>query len=480
MKFKIFLLFSLMFVLIFQTSCKKLVEVSVPATSITGASAFNSDATSIAVLTSIYAKIGANLLTSTGSIPSITLFAGLSADEFTLWSGSTNQKARAYYQNALSSDPNGFGYEFWAGTYTNIFSCNAAIEGLTSSNSLTPAVKQQLLGEASFMRAFFYFYLVNLYGDVAMPLSSDYKVNASLSRTPKEQVYQQIISDLQKAETNLSVNYLDATVLNSTTERVRPTKWAADALLARVYLYTGNWAGAKAQTDSVINNANLFGLLPLNQVFLRAGPGVNEAIWQLQPVNTGWNTEDAKAFIVPSNGPGRGLNAGAYLSDNLRNSFEATDNRRAQWVDSTIVGGTTFYYPYKYTVNTLKAPVTEYLMMLRLGELYLIRAEAKAQLGDVAGAASDLNAIRSRAGLVATSAANQVDLLAAIIHERQVELFAELGHRWLDLKRTGSVDAIMTIVTPQKGGIWHSYQQLYPVLSTDIQYNSKLVQNPGY
>ena len=480
MKFKIFLLVIVTSVLNFQTSCKKLVEVSVPATSVTGTSAFNSDATAIAVLTSIYANNSANLLSNTGSIPSITFFAGLSADELTLWSGSSNTQEKAYFQNALSSGANGFGHEYWANIYPYIYSCNAAIEGLNSSSSLTAAVKQQLIGEASFMRAFFYFYLVNLYGDVAMPLSSNYKANAALGRIPKGQVYQQIIIDLQQAENYLNVNYLDATLLNSTTERVRPTKWAANALLARVYLYMGNWASAQTQADSVITNTSLFGLLPLNQVFLRAGSGVNEAIWQLQPVNVGWNTEDAKAFIVPTSGPGTGLNIGAYLSDTLLNSFEASDQRRSQWVDSTIVEGTTFYYPYKYTVNTYNAAVTEYLMLLRLGELYLIRAEAKAQLGDIAGAASDLNAIRSRAGLGATSAANQADLLAAIAHERQVELFAELGHRWLDLKRTGSIDATMTVVTPQKGGVWHSYQQLYPILFTDIQYNSKLVQNPGY
>jgi hypothetical protein len=167
----------------------------------------------------------------------------------------------------------------------------------------------------------------------------------------------------------------------------------------------------------------------------------------------------------------------------LLNSFEGGDQRRLNenWVDSIIVGGTTYYYPYKYTVNTEGADVTEYFMMLRLGELYLIRAEAKAQLGDLSGAAADVNSIRNRAGLGVTVASNQADLLAVILHERQVELFAELGQRWLDLKRTKSVDAIMNIVTPQKSGqAWQSYQQLYPVSYFDIQTNPKLTQNPGY
>jgi hypothetical protein len=481
MKFKFpILIILLSAVLLLQTSCKKLVEVSVPVTAIAGNSAFTSDATAIAVLTAMYAKISGSSLNGAGSIPSITLFSGLSGDELTLWSGSTNQQEIAYYRNNLSSSQGGYGYEFWLGIYPYISSCNSAIEGLTNSSSLTPAVKKQLLGEAYFMRAYFYFYLVNLYGDVALPLSSDYKVNSFLKRTSKSLVYQQIISDLQQSENQLSNSYLDGTLLKPTTERVRPTKWAAAALLARVYVYTGNWINAKTQADSVINNSSLFGLLSLKKVFLKATSGVSEAIWQLQPVNSGWNTEDAKAFIMPSTGPLSVYNLDVYLSNNLLGSFEPGDQRKVNWVDSTIVGTTIYYYPYKYTVNTINAPVTEYIMLLRLGELYLIRAEAKAHQGDLSGAAADLNNIRSRASLSATSASSQSDLLTAIQHERQVELFAELGQRWLDIKRTNSVDSTMNVITPKKGGIWRSYQQLYPIYYSDIQLNPNLVQNIGY
>ena len=84
--------------------------------------------------------------------------------------------------------------------------------------------------------------------------------------------------------------------------------------------------------------------------------------------------------------------------------------------------------------------------------------------------------------MTGTSASDQPSLLAAILHERQVELFTELGQRWLDLKRTGKVDEVMTVVTPLKanGAQWQSYQQLYPVLFSDIQKNPNLVQNNGY
>jgi starch-binding outer membrane protein, SusD/RagB family len=110
-----------------------------------------------------------------------------------------------------------------------------------------------------------------------------------------------------------------------------------------------------------------------------------------------------------------------------------------------------------------------------------VRSEARAEQGNLAGAAADLNLIRARAGLGPTSAVTEQDLLTALLHERQVELFTELGHRWLDLKRTGHVDSVMSVVTPLKGGgAWQSYQQLYPVAPGDIQSNPALTQNSGY
>jgi hypothetical protein len=248
------------------------------------------------------------------------------------------------------------------------------------------------------------------------------------------------------------------------------------ALLARTYLYTQDWLDAETQTDSVISNSSLYGLDTLNGVFLKNS---NEAIWQLQPVNNGWNTADAEVFVIPPTGPDP-YNYPVYLSPFILNSFETGDLRRLNWVDSVIVGNTAYYYPYKYKSATFDNPVTEYLMVLRLGELYLIRAESEIELNDLPDATNDLNIIRNRAGLPNTSATTKIELLAAIQHERQVELFTEWGHRWMDLKRTGEVDTLMSTVCPIKGGSWQSYQQLYPLPLSDIQEDHNLTQNQGY
>jgi hypothetical protein len=463
---------------VYFTHCKKFVEVNPPVTALTDNSVYVSDATAIAVLTGIYTNISSGLTSTAGTVTSLSLFPGLSADELTLWNGSSNPQGNAYYLNDLQAGTqSGYGSEFWITFYSYIYRCNSAIEGLNTSSSLTPAVKQQLLGEAEFMRAFFYFYLVNLYGEVPLALTADYTVNQSLARSDTGKVYQQIVNDLLDAEAKLSPLFLDGTVVNPSPERVRPTKWAAAALLARVYLYQGNWAGAEAQADTVIGQPGLFRLSSLETVFLRASLGNNEAIWQLQPVNPNINTQDAQIFVLPYSGPSSGNNYGAFLSAGLLGSFEPNDERRIDWVDSSEFAGQLYYYPYKYKVDSSGLPVTEFQMILRLGEQFLIRAEARAQQGNAPGAMQDLNTIRARAGL---GPSTQPNLLAAIGRERQIELFTEMGQRWLDLKRAGQVNAVMEVATPLKGGSWDSYQQLYPVAQGDIQDDPQLTQNAGY
>jgi hypothetical protein len=172
------------------------------------------------------------------------------------------------------------------------------------------------------------------------------------------------------------------------------------------------------------------------------------------------------------------------LNDSLVTTFEPSDQRRIDWVDSVIVSGTTYYYPYKYKNDSVNGPITEYETVLRLGEQYLIRAEAEAYgSAGTAAAIADLNTIRNRAGLLPYSGAtDQTSVLNAIYHERRVELFTEWGHRWLDLKRTNMANTIMGTdgACAAKDGTWSSNAQLYPVPLYDLQTDPSLVQNPGY
>ncbi|OQP48107.1 hypothetical protein A4H97_29890 [Niastella yeongjuensis] len=470
-------------IIVLGTSCKKIVQVDAPYTSISDENVFKEDNNAIAVLTGIFTQMS-QAGTMTGN-SSINLYAGLSADELVLYNSNPLPNYVSYYTNSLLalSPAQNYGSELWSPLYSYIYQCNAAIEGLNGSTSLTASVKKQLLGEAKFLRAFFYFYLVNLYGDVPLALSADYKVNGSLARSSTPAVYQQIIIDLNDAKELLSSDYLNGNLKNYPSsllaERVRPNKWAAIALLARVQLYAGNWSDAESSASDLIENNTMYDTVALNDVFLKNS---REAIWQLQPVRGGSNTEEAKTFILSPDLP-NGYDRPVYLSSQLLNSFELNDQRKVagNWIDSCTLLGTTYFFPFKY--KNIEATVTEYFMVLRLGEQYLIRSEARANLGNINGGASDLNVIRARAGLSPTTANDQNSLMSAILHENQVELFTEWANRWFDLKRTGKVDAVMNIVTPMKsnGAVhWQSYQQIYPILFSDLKKNQSLKQNLGY
>jgi hypothetical protein len=473
---------SLILFIFTSTSCKKLVNVGSPITSINQGNVFTTDDYAIASVTGIYSNIMLNSM-SGGGLTSLSCFPSLSADELTIYPGNTSTVYYQYYINSLNSLSMNTEPNFWNSIYSTIYTANVNIFGLTASTSLTPSIKQQLLGESLFIRAFCYFYLVNLYGDVPLALTTDYKVDAVLARAPSEEVWQQIIADLTTAQGLLSANYLDGTLLVTDPQRVRPTTWAATALLARSYLYTGKYDSAELEATTVLSNSTQFSLSSIDTVFLMAATPNNEAIWQLQPVNEGQNTQDALLYVLPSSGPNNTGSFPVYMSNALAGSFEPGDLRRINWVDSVIVGGVTYYYPFKYKVSQYGAPVTEYEMVLRLGEQYLIRAEAEAELGDSSDAVNDLDRIRTRADLPNYSAANQGPLLSVIQHERRVELFTEWANRWFDLRRTGTIDEVMggsTGACRAKGGSWSSNWEWYPISLYEIQHDPNLVQNMGY
>jgi len=467
------------FILLFTTllfvcqGCRKLVEVDAPITSTNFDNVYTEDGTAAAVLTGIYAKISGNNFGSSPSLNSLSLFCGLSGDELVLYNNALEQVYIKYYTNALDSRIAGF--ECWNTIYPVVYYANAAIEGLAKSTTLTPAVKQQLLGEAKFIRAFCYFYLTNLYGDVALVTGTNYDQNATLSRAAQKDVWLQIVADLKDAENLLSENFVSSDAVTVTNERTRPSKWSAFALLARTYLYMGDWKNAEVYADKIISPGKFALESDIDRTFLAESA---EAIWQLQPVIPGENTKDAGTFVLPQSGPSGRFPA--YLRSDLLGRFEPGDKRREKWIGSVSVGQATYYFPFKYKVNTIGAPVTEYLVAFRLAEQYLIRSEARAMQDNIAGAAADLNVIRSRAGLPNTAAGSKETLLGAIVQERSMELFTEWGHRWFDLKRMNSIDEIMNNIAAQKGGVWEPKDKLYPLPIDDILRNSHLTQNAGY
>jgi hypothetical protein len=161
-------------------------------------------------------------------------------------------------------------------------------------------------------------------------------------------------------------------------------------------------------------------------------------------------------------------------------SFEMGDARKENWVLSGVKEGHLWSHPLKYKSTYKDSIQTEYYMVLRLAEQYLIRAEARAQqnkLTGINGAAGDIDSIRLRAGLPGiNTAATKDEMLNAIAKERRMELFVEWGHRWLDLKRTGKAKEVLSLVKTN----WQDNDTIYPIPYKELQLNPRLKQNSGY
>ncbi|WP_158286437.1 RagB/SusD family nutrient uptake outer membrane protein [Chitinophaga sp. S165] len=459
----------------FSTGCDKAVEIDPPASKIVSEEAFAGNSSATSVMTGLYSGMVKDAGFVSG-INSISMLEGMAADEIKNYLPAVLGSSLAeFYTNTYNV---GSGY-FWNEFYQRLYTCNVTIEGVTASKGLSEPIRQQLLGEAKFVRALIYFYAVNTYGDVPLALTSDYRINNTLSRAPKEQVYAQIVADLKDAQSMMGEAYF-AGISPGSAQRARPNKLAATALLARVYLYLKDWSNAEAQATAVISNAAYQLEQDLNKAFTTT---TKEAIWYMltvDPIN--YATNDAQAFIPSTNPPGVTPNTPGALSESLVNSFEQGDSRREKWVGTYLANnGTTYYYPFKYQKNPSGTP--EALMVLRLSEQYLIRAEARAQQDNITGPGSaqeDVDAIRAKALLTGTTATGKDAMLAAIAQERKIELFSEWGHRWFDLVRTGKVDEVMSVLTPQKGGVWDPNHKILPIPFSETQLNHNIKQNPGY
>lgn len=439
--------------LLMFASCEQFVEIDPPISDLIRVTVFEDDETAERAILGIYTQMANNTSFARGDIRGISFLSSLSSDDLSNFN--TSVDIAQFGSNALMSS-NAAVLSLWSTLYQAVYRANAVIEGLQNSSKVSPGSKAKLTGEAKFIRAFCHFYLINLWGDAPLILTTDYRINTALPRTPTAEVYKQVVRDL-----------IDAKVLlaNTTDNKVRATEKAAIALLARVYLYMKDWANAELCASAMIESSLLLESDPKN-VFITTS---TEAIWQL--ASNGINTPEANTFVFatkPINGA---------LTVSLVNAFETGDKRKSNWIGSRMVSGEEYFFPFKYKAASA-TPVTEYSMVMRLAEQYLIRAEARANQNKIEDAQNDINVIRKRAGLENTNALTQEEILQAIEHERRVEFFTEWGHRWLDLKRTNRIDEINSLIKPD----WASTASLYPIPDLQLLNNPSMTnaQNPGY
>lgn len=450
-----FLVSSISFLLI---CCENFVDVELPSSQLTGVKVFENDDTAQAAMVDIYSKLRDTGMLS-GQSTGLSVNMGLYADELTNYS-TVIETGTIYGNDILASA--GTATLFWNDSYHQIYCSNAVIEGLEKSTGVTEIKSKKLQGEALFVRALVHFYLVNTFGDIPYITVTNYEKNRKATRTTVEEVYLHIIEDLNKAAALLPADYVSP-------ERVRPNKAAAYALLARVYLYHGNWAEASNSASAVLNNPLYKSENNLDLTFLK---GSTSTIWQLMPKRTGNNTEEGISFIFNSGPP-----ANRALSPQLLNAFENGDLRKSRWTRTISSSSGSWTHPYKYKKNSNTGNSVEYPIVLRVAEQYLIRSEARARQGDLIGAKEDLNKIRHTAGLGDTPAVEKQEIINAVLKERRVELFTEYGHRFFDLKRNGQLDAVLAVSKPG----WNSTDSLWPIPEKELLTNPFLKpQNPGY
>ncbi|RZS75110.1 RagB/SusD family nutrient uptake outer membrane protein [Pseudobacter ginsenosidimutans] len=449
--------FSIAGMLLF-TACEKHIEIDNPIDQLVTGDVFRDSASAEATVIGLYSQQNSFIgMFMYGALSGYaTLLPALSSDELY---PTTLARYQPFASNDIAVD-NADIQTNWSNAYNIIYHANAIIQNLGASTELDTRLRDRLSGEAKFIRALNLFYLTCEYGPVAMPLTTDYTANAMISRSDTATVLNQVVKDLKDAEQGLQPGY-------TSVNKLRANRYAATALLARVYLFQRNYEAAEAAAGTVITEGG-YQLASVNATF---SPGSTETILQFAPGITGsWNTPDFSLFFL----------SGYSLTPTLMAAFEANDLRRNSWTRHYTANGEDCYAPYKYKIAYASNGI-EYNIVLRMAEQYLIRAEARAQQDDLAGAISDLDRVREKAGITLIDDTNpnigKPDLLEAIYHEKQIEFFVEWGHRWFDIKRLGIADAILKDI---KGSTWQATDVLFPVPQSEIRINTKLDQNPGY
>jgi tetratricopeptide (TPR) repeat protein len=356
----------------------------------------------------------------------------------------------------------------WIAIYATINRANHVISKVPQVQDplLTPSLKNQFVGEAKFIRALAYFDLARAWGGVQLILepTSSLQNRPSIKRSSLEEMYAQILKDLGDAEV----------LLPNTLNRIRATKRTVWALKARVYLYKKEWALAEENASKLISISTDYTLVkPYSAWFVGNAVATPESIFELQ-----YSAINPSAIRAQMQHP---TNGGTYRyapSDKfvqLLNDTQVSGDRSAL-ISSVTQGGTTIWFGNLY----YRLPATDPAYIFRIAEMYLIRAEARAQLNnlsDISGAIADLNKVRDRAGVLPTTAATKEEVLLAIENERRIE-FAFEPHRWFDLARTGRAKAVLEAI--DKNIHVEPHELVFPIPIVQLQLDPDLKQNTDY
>lgn len=436
------------FIVALLTGCKKFLQVQ-PVDSVSDEQTIVDKASAETATRGVYRALSAD-----GYYGVTFQSIGYLSGDNVQWTGSQSIVQQFISHNVRADNAN-IG-SAWTAIYATINRANyiiAKVPALTDP-LLTQDEKNQLTGEAYFIRALAYFDLARTWGGVQIalqPTQSSTDKNG-IKRSSLADTYAQVLSDLSAAEP----------LLPETTNRYRATKKTVWALRARYHLYQKEWALAASYATKLINDSTNYKLVkPYSAFFANNVVATQESIFELS-YSTTYTNGHRNQWQPPANGGTRQWAPNdAFIA--LVNDAAIGGNRNAL-VAKTSAG---LWYGNLY----YRSPATDPAYILRIAELYLIRAEARAQQNELTDAVSDLNAIRNRAGLANSTATTQSDILLAIENERRIE-FAFEPHRWFDLVRTGRAAAVL--------GVTDTWRYVLPVPSSEVLVDGSLDQNYGY
>ena len=432
---------AVLFLVMVQFSCRKFIELT-PADKTTSELVFDNPKNAENAVSGLYAN-----LSLPGNIYASRLYTDITlmGDELK----TSNTASMPFAENNLTPTYSGIN-SFWTGHFAVIYHANLLLDKLPTVPGITSIQLKNWMAEARLVRAWSYFYLVQLFGPVPKITSADWRANTNLPRSSVADIAALINQDLLDAEAGLPHDYGDAEK-----DRIRATSGTAKALMVKLNMLMKDWAKAEAKATELINDSAMYNLKPVYADVFKSNS--TESIWEL------WFGEKSPNGVFNAFVSG----ARAQYSPSAKMAAAFTTSTGDVRTAVAMSGGKV----NKYTSNLARTK------LLRLADIILLRAEARAQQNKLTEAAADLDRIRYRAGLAPTTATTKDDLLLAIEKERFLELAFE-GHRWFDLVRTGRASEVLA---PLKGAKWQPTDVLLPVPQGEISLNPGLLpQNPGF
>lgn len=351
----------------------------------------------------------------------------------------------------------------WGSIYNTIYIANFIMERLPDVPGLKAADRDRVLATAHFLRGYAYFMGYYSFGPIPLVLTTSIETNRNIARASDEEILQQIADDYNFALGKLPTDPVNAGFAS---------EYAVRAALARFNLYLGNWAQAEAEATTVIESGQYTLVADFSDIVTK--DFTDEAIFEVgysltdDPGTNGSiglnNLFVGRREIIPSN-----QEIVALASSESGDRFSSI-----KFDIKNLVGNDNGWSVAKYGTADED---NNNVVVFRLAEMFLIRAEARAQQQNTTGAQEDINVLRTRANAPTVGSLSQSQMLSVIEDERRYELAFE-GHRWYDLVRTGRADDVMPAFSPN----WKSTYERWPIPQREIQNNPALAgnQNPGY